>query len=96
MICVDKNSSEIYWITDLSKYRKGQKTENLNLWLGPYLINNLIHSISYFGELKIISPTTGEILSSESIGVKGALVPPLILSNSIYLSDESSNVYEFK
>lgn len=96
LICVDKNSSEIYWITDLSKYKKGQKIENLNLWLGPFLINNLIYNISYFGELKVVSPITGDILSTDSIGVKGVLVPPLILSESIYLSDENSNVYEFK
>lgn len=96
LICIDKESSEIYWITDLSKYRKGQKSEDLNLWLGPYLINNLIYSISYFGEIKVISPISGEILFSDSIGTKGALVPPLIMINAIYLLDENSNVYEFK
>ena len=96
LICLNKDSSEVYWITELSKYKKGQKAENLNLWLGPYLINNLIYNISYFGELKVVSPISGEILLTESIGVKGALVPPIIQSDSIYLSDENSNVYEFK
>ncbi len=96
LICLDKNSSEVYWITDLSKYRKGQKAENLNLWLGPYLINNLIYNISYFGEMKIVSPITGDILSTDTIGIKGVLTPPVILSHSFYLSDENSNVYEFK
>tara|TARA_A100001388_G_scaffold273403_1_gene255247 strand:- start:5837 stop:7135 length:1299 start_codon:yes stop_codon:yes gene_type:complete len=96
LICIDRVSSEIYWITDLSKYRKGQSVENLNLWLGPYLLNNLLYNISYFGELKIVSPISGDMLSSETIGIKGALVPPLIVSESIYLSDENSNVYEFK
>jgi len=96
LICLNKDSSEIYWITELSKYKKGQKAKDLNLWLGPYLINNLIYNISYFGELKVVSPITGEILLTESIGVNGALVPPIILSDSIYLSDENSNVYEFK
>ena len=96
LICLDKDSSEVYWITDLSKYRKGQKAENLNLWLGPYLINNLIYNISYFGEMKIVSPITGDILSTDTIGIKGVLTPPVILSHSFYLSDENSNVYEFK
>lgn len=96
LICLDKNSSEVYWITDLLKYRKGQKAENLNLWLGPYLINNLIYNISYFGELKIVSPITGDILSTDTIGINGVLTPPVILSHSFYLSDENSNVYEFK
>ena len=96
LICIDRDTSEVYWITDLSKYRKGQKIENLNLWLGPYLINNLIYNISYFGELKIVSPISGDILSSDKIGLQGLLVPPLLLSNSFYLSDENSNIYEFK
>ena len=96
LICIDRNSSEVYWITDLQKYRKGQKVENLNLWLGPYLINNVIYGISYFGEIKAISPMTGEILSSKSTGLKGVLVPPLILNDSIYLTDINSNVFKFK
>ena len=96
LICLKKSTGEIYWITDLQKYRTGTAAKNMNLWLGPYLINNLIYNISYFGELKVVSPISGEILLTESIGVKGALVPPIILSDSIYLSDENSNVYEFK
>ena len=95
LICLDIDSSEIFWITDLFKYRKGKKAENLNLWLGPYLINNLIYSISYFGEVKIVSPINGEILSTDKSGLKGLLIPPLILSDSIYISDENSNVFRF-
>ncbi len=96
LICIDKLSSEIYWITDLSKYRKGQKAENLNLWLGPYLINSLIYNISYFGEIKIVSPITGEILSTDTIGVKDINVPPIIISDSIFMTDENSNVFKFE
>ena len=96
LICIDEETSEIYWITDLSKYRKGKKAEDLNLWLGPYLINNLLYSISYFGEIKIVSPINGELLSKSSTGIKGVLVPPLVLSNSIFMIDENSNVYKFK
>ncbi len=95
LICIDKDSSEIYWITDLLKHKKGQKVENLNLWLGPYLINNLLYNISYFGEIKVVSPITGEILSTDETKTKGTLVPPLILTNSIFMTDENSNVYKF-
>ncbi len=96
LICLDKISAEVYWITDLSKFRTGKNVKNLNLWLGPYLINNLIYNISYFGEMKIVSPITGEIVSNDSIAIKGIMVPPLILSNAIYLTDKYSNVYEVR
>ena len=96
LICIDKNSGEIYWITELNKFKKGQKAKDLNLWLGPYLINSLLYNISYFGELKIVSPMTGEVLSSDKLGINNIMLPPLILSNSMFIMDESSNVFQFK
>ncbi len=96
LICLDLNNGEVYWITDLNKYRSGKKAENLNLWLGPYMINSLLYNISYFGELKIVSPVSGDLLAEDKIGVKRIMVPPLILSNSIFIADENSNVFKFK
>ena len=96
LICLDKNTGQIYWITELNKFKKGKKAKNLNLWLGPYLINSLLYNISYFGELKIVSPMTGDVLSTDSLGVKGIILPPVILSNAVYIMDENSNVFQFE
>ena len=96
LICLDKNTGEVYWITELNKFRKGQKAKNLNLWLGPYLINNLLYNISYFGEMKVVSPMTGDILSTDKLGIKGIMLPPVILSSSIFIMDEKSNVFKFE
>ncbi len=96
LICLNKNTGEVFWITELNKYIKGQKAKDLNLWLGPYLINNLLYNISYFGELKTVSPMTGEVLSSDNIGVKGIILPPVILSNKVFIMDENSNVFHFE
>ena len=92
---VNKDNGEVFWITELNKFKKGQKVKDLNLWLGPYLINSLLYNISYFGELKIVSPMTGDLLSTESLGVKGIMVPPIILSNAVFIMDENSNVFQF-
>ena len=96
LICLDKNTGQIYWITELNKFKKGKKAKNLNLWLGPYLINSLLYNISYFGELKIVSPMTGDVLSTDSLGVKGIILPPVILSNAVFIMDENSNVFHFE
>ena len=96
LICLSKNTGDVFWITELNKFKKGQKAKDLNLWLGPYLINNLLYNISYFGELKIVSPMTGEVLSTRSLGVKGVLLPPVIVSNAVFIMDENSNVYSFE
>jgi len=96
LICLNENTGEVYWVTELNKFKKGQKVKNLNLWLGPYLINSLLYSISYFGELKIVSPITGDVLSTDSLGVKGIMIPPVILSSAVFVMDENSNVFQFE
>ena len=96
LMCIDRETGNIYWITELNKYRKAQKVGDLNLWLGPYLVNNLLYNISYFGKIKIISPITGEILSEDDIGIKGVMTPPLILEDKIFVTDKNLNVFKFK
>jgi len=96
LICLDISTGEIYWIRELGKFRKGNKVKDLNLWLSPYLINNLIYNISYFGEIKIVSPKTGEILAAENLGIKGIVSQPIVLQDKVYVVDERSSVFRIE
>ena len=96
LICLNKMTGEIYWITQLEKHKKGENYKNLNLWLGPYALNNDLYLISYFGELLKINPKDGKILDSKNLGITGIMVEPMILSDEIYIMDIDSNVYKFK
>ena len=96
VICINRNDGEIFWIKELKKFRKGDKIKDINQWLGPYLINGLIYNISYFGEIVILSPKTGEILANEDINIKKIITQPIILHNAIYVSDEKSNVFRIE
>ena len=96
LVCINISTGEIYWIRELHKYRKGNKVKDLNLWLSPYLINNLIYNISYFGEIKIVSPKTGEILATENLGIKGIVSQPIVLQDRVYVVDERSNVFRIE
>ena len=69
--------------------------KDLNLWLGPYLINDKLYALSFFGELKTISPYSGEILEERNLATKNILVPPIIVSDGIFIVDENSNVYRY-
>ena len=96
LICLNKDTGEIYWITQLEKYKKGESFKNLNLWLGPYALNNNLYLISYFGEILKVDPKEGKILDSNNLGIKGIMIEPMILSDQIYIMDIDSNVYKFK
>ena len=96
LVCINISTGEIYWIRELEKYRKGNKVKDLNLWLSPYLINNLIYNISYFGEIKIVSPKTGEILATENLGIKGIVSQPIVLQDRVFVVDERSNVFRIE
>jgi len=94
LICLNKNSGEIYWISQIEKNRKGKKSGKLNNWKGPYLINSLLYLISEHGEVITVSPKSSDILSSKSLNISGITNDPIIMSKSIYLMDDNSNVYQ--
>ena len=96
LICLNRNTGDIYWITQLEKYKGSEKFKNLNLWLGPYILNNHLYLISYFGELLKINSMNGEILDSNNLGINEIMVEPLLLSEQIYIMDADSDVYKFK
>ena len=96
LICLDRTSGDIYWISNLGKFRKGNKIDDLNMWLGPYLLNNLLYTMSYFGDLKIISPITGEIVSQRNVGINKIIIDPIITNDTVFITDENSNVYTLK
>ncbi len=96
LVCINANTGEVYWIRELEKHKKGKKAKDLNMWLGPYLINNLLYNLSYFGELVIVSHTTGEVLATENLGIKGITSPPIVLNDEVFIADEKSNVFRLK
>ena len=96
LVCINISTGEIYWISELGKFRKGNKIKDLNLWLSPVLINNLIYNFSYFGEIKIVSPKTGELLATENLGIKGIASQPIVLRDGVYVVDEKSNAFKIE
>jgi outer membrane protein assembly factor BamB len=96
VICINKSTGEIYWIRELEKYRRGTDSKNLNLWTGPYLINEYLYLISYFGDILTISPLNGEVLDEDKLGVKNIYSPLIVLSDQIFITDEKANIYRFK
>tara|TARA_B100000686_G_C16782784_1_gene973089 strand:+ start:388 stop:1689 length:1302 start_codon:yes stop_codon:yes gene_type:complete len=96
LICLNKDTGEIYWITQLDKYKAGESFKNLNLWLGPYALNDNLYLISYFGELLKINPMDGKILKTDNLGINGIMVEPILLTDQFYIMDINSNVYKFR
>ena len=96
VICINKSTGEIYWIRELEKHRRGTDSKNLNLWTGPYLINEYLYLISYFGDILTISPFNGEILDEGKLGVKNIYSPLIVLSDQIFVTDEKANIYRLR
>ena len=80
----------------MQKYKKGNSSKNLNLWNGPYLINDFLYLISYFGDISIFSPYTGELISKDKLGISNVYLPLIILNDQIFLTDAKANIYRFQ
>ena len=94
LICVNKISGNIYWITQLDKNKKNKKTGKSNNWKGPFLIDGLLYALSTHGELISVSPKTSKILSSKNINISGITIDPIIISKNIFIMDKKSNIYK--
>jgi outer membrane protein assembly factor BamB len=93
LICINKNTGDIYWMKQLDKIRKNKKNGKLNNWKGPYLINGLLYLISTHGEVLSVSPVSSEILSKNNLGITGISINPIILTETVIIMDDNSNVY---
>ena len=94
LICANKISGEIYWITQLEKNKNGRKNSKSNNWKGPYLINGILYALSSHGEIVSVSPLSGEFFSSKNINISGISINPVVVSKNIFIMDNKSNVYK--
>jgi outer membrane protein assembly factor BamB len=94
LMCINKVSGEIYWFTQLDKNKNGKKSGKPNNWMGPYLINGLLYTLSKHGELISVSPVTSEILSTDNINISDISIKPVIISKHLFVMDDNSNIYK--
>lgn len=89
IICVARETGQVYWITDMNKDIK--KRKNQALWTGPMLASNRLVIASDKGDVAALDPKTGKVLKRIHIG-DDAVMTPIAAGPYLYLATQSADL----
>lgn len=81
VICVSRETGQVYWIVDMNKDRKKKQRA---AWSGPVLASNRLIIVSSTGELVALNPKTGAVEKTVKLGTP-ALLSPIAVNDTLYL-----------
>ena len=84
LICLQRINGKIHWITSLPKFLDPKDRKTPIVWTRPVLAGDRLIIANNHGEVRAISPYSGEILGSISVN-GGVRVSPIIARGTVYL-----------
>ena len=95
LLCVQRASGKIRWLSQLPRYRKEEKKDGVITWRGPVLVNNRLIAANSRGELWTIS--TAEGAATLMADLKSPVsVAPIVANNMLYVLDDSGRITAFR
>ena len=88
VICVARESGQVYWIRDLNK---GLTKKRRSLWSSPILASNRLITISDKGEAIALNPKTGATLGTLKIG-SDTMIGPIAINGMIYVVTQTAQL----
>jgi outer membrane protein assembly factor BamB len=88
VICVSRESGQVYWIRDLNA---GVKKKKFAYWTTPILASNRLITLSSKGEAVAINPKTGVVENRLKIG-EDALIGPIAVGGMIYAATDAAEL----
>ena len=88
VICVSRDSGQVYWIHDLNA---GAKKKRRAIWSSPVLASNRLIVVSSKGNAVALNPKTGAALSMLRLG-SDALIGPIAVGGMVYVVTEAADL----
>jgi len=103
LICVSRESGQVYWIKDLNvgfqKTKKGffgmgreKKVGKIPLWVGPVLASDRLVMVNSLGEAVAFDPKTGDRQETIKLGGAGFIAPIAVGDKLFVVTDDAKLV----
>lgn len=89
IICISRDSGQVYWVTDMNKDIKKPKLRAL--WSSPVLASNRLVIVSDKGEIAALNPKTGAIEKVIKTG-QDALMTPIAAGPYLYVATQAAEL----
>ena len=97
VICVSRETGQVYWLHDLnnteklSKKQKKKRAKHPLLWSTPILASNRLITLSSEGQAVALNPKTGETLKTMKIG-QPVLLGPIAMGDTVYVATDEADL----
>lgn len=93
VICIARETGQVYWISDLNEGRRstkvtrflGREVRDRAYYTGVVLASNRLITVSSDGQAISLDPRTGEVTGSLKLGSKAALITPMAVNGYVYV-----------
>ncbi len=95
LLCIQRASGKIRWISQLQRYENEKKKKNPVSWRGPVLAGGRLIVTNSNGEIWSVTP--GEGSATQVFNVKQPLsLAPIVANNVLYLFDDKGQILAFR
>lgn len=95
LLCVQRASGKIRWVSQLAQYRKEQKKKGPISWRGPVLAGGRLIVTNTEGEIWSVAPEQGA--ASLILNVNETIsLPPIVANNMLYILDDKGRILAFR
>jgi outer membrane protein assembly factor BamB len=95
LLCIDRESGGIKWISQLPRYENPEKREDPIMWVGPIVAGNRIIAANSIGDVAEISPADGSIIRKLEAKA-GVQMIPIVANNTLYVLNDDGDLIAFR
>ena len=100
VVCVARESGQVYWIRDLNEGKKqvretallGREVRDRAYWTGVVMASNRLITVSSDGRAASIDPQTGAVQGYLKLGKSAALITPMVAGGMIYVVTDKAEL----
>jgi outer membrane protein assembly factor BamB len=91
LVAFDRATGNIYWITQLRRYRDERGHKGRVAWTGPIMVGSRLVLANSLGEVVGVTPQNGEQVAHAQVG-QPVFIPPITANNQIYLVTDQAKL----
>jgi outer membrane protein assembly factor BamB len=95
LACFEARTGHVRWVHQLQAWEDPEDKENPISWTGPIMAGGKLLVMSSYGDMVAVSPTTGEVLSTQELP-DGVNIPPVISGDTMILLTEAGNLIAYR